>query len=323
MIGNEPMTPDAEFAGFSDRLAGLVRARGNPVCVGLDPRWEQLPAPLRGDDDAPSARAHAYQVFCQGVIDVVAPLVPAVKPQVAFFEQLGPPGMQALAEVIAHAREAGLVVIADGKRNDIGSTAEAYADAWLGPLGQSAWGADALTVSPYLGSDSLEPFVNTAQARGAGVFVLVKTSNPGGGELQDMRDDGWAVYDRVAQRVESLAGSSLGECGFGAVGAVVGATYPAQLAELRRAMPRAWLLVPGYGHQGGGAADVAGAFDARGLGGLINNARGIIFAHGRREYADQFGAARWQEAVAAATRQMIAELRAETLAGRLAAPDSG
>jgi len=305
---------------FIDRLASAVRQRGNPVMVGLDPRVEQLPESLvpGGVPDSLDHQAAACAVFCRGVIDVVAPLVPVVKPQAAFFEQLGPPGMVALAEVIRYASERGLLVVLDGKRNDIGSTAAAYARGWLGPGGASAWGADALTVSPYLGDDSLTPFVEVAQERAGGVFVLAKTSNPGGGMLQDLRCEGdQPVYARVAEHVEQLASNTLGRCDYGAVGAVVGATYPEQLAELRAAMPHTWLLVPGFGAQGAGAEDVAAAFDPQGLGAVVNNSRGIIFAHAREPFSGRFGAARWQDAVEAATREMIDALRSATPAGRL------
>ncbi len=307
---------------FADRLAAAVTRCGNPVMVGLDPRVEQLPEPVvaaHGPLDL-ERRAAACRLFCQGVIDVVAPLVPVVKPQAAFFEQLGAPGMVALAEVIHYAATKGLLVVLDGKRNDIGSTAEAYAAGILGPEGQSPWAADALTVSPYLGGDSLEPFVTVARKRAAGVFVLVKTSNPGGGMFQDLVCDGRPLYQYVAAEVERLTADTRANCGYGAVGAVVGATYPDQLAELRAAMPHAWLLVPGYGAQGAGAADVAGAFDARGLGAVVNNSRGILFAHARTPYAEKYGPARWQEAVEAATRDMIGQLRAATPAGKLPSP---
>ena len=176
-----------------------------------------------------------------------------------------------------------------------------------------------MTVSPYLGGDSLEPFVDVAAGRGAGVFVLVKTSNPGGGMFQDLVAEGLPIYVHVARFVESLARKAVGTTGYGSIGAVVGATYPEQLAELRAIMPHAWLLVPGFGSQGGTAGDVAGAFDAEGTGAIINNSRGIIFAHSRRPYAERFGSRRWQEAVEAATRDMIEQLRAETPAGKLAA----
>jgi len=305
---------------FGDDLAAAVQRTGTPVLVGLDPRWEQLPASLTsGDANDLSVRAAAYKTFCREVIDVVAPLVPAVKPQAAFFEECGPAGMAALANVIAYAREKGLLVILDGKRNDIGSTAEAYARGWLGRDGHSAWEADCLTVSPYLGADSLQPFIDVASERGAGLFVLVKTSNPGSHMLQDQQLAEGTVYRRVAEYVEEQSRVTCGERGYGIVGAVVGATYPAQLAELRTVMPQTWLLVPGFGSQGGTAEDVAPAFDPRGLGAIVNNSRGILFAHKRPEYSQRFGEARWQEAVEEATREMIAQLRAETLAGKLGA----
>jgi len=303
---------------FPDRLAEKVRQRATPVLVGLDPRIESLPEGiLQGDSGSLATAADAYLRFCRGVIDVVAPLVPAVKPQAAFFEQLGPPGMAALAAVIAYARQNDLIVILDGKRNDIGSTATAYAQGLLDPSGKGGWNADALTVSPYLGGDSLSPFVDVAVERAAGVFVLVKTSNPGGGMLQDLVADGLPIYRHVANHVEGFAAQTAGECGYGAVGAVVGATYPEQLKQLRAAMPHTWFLVPGFGSQGGSAADVAGAFDAKGTGAIINNSRAIIFAHAREPFAQQFGPRRWQQAVEAATRQMIDQLRADTPAGEL------
>lgn len=305
--------------GFADRLAGAVRKQGNPVMVGLDPRVKSIPQALfKGEPDklSPTEIAGAYRDFCCGVIDAVASLVPVVKPQVAFFEQIGPPGMAALAEVIAHARAVGLLVVMDVKRGDIGSTAEAYADGWLGA--ESAWGADAVTVNPYLGDDSLTPFVEVAHARNSGLFVLVKTSNPGGRCYQDRPSgDGKLLYERVAEDIDKLARGHRGSNGYGSVGAVVGATYPEELEKLRGIMSHCWLLVPGYGSQGGTASDVAGAFDDQGLGAVINNSRGIIFAHSRAPYAEQFGEARWQDAVAAATQDMIDQLRAETSVGKL------
>jgi orotidine-5'-phosphate decarboxylase len=303
-------------------LAHAVREKKNPVLVGLDPRGEMLPNVFFGEDERPSIEemAAAYFVFCRGVIDVVAPLVPAVKPQAAFFEQLGAYGMVALSQIIDYAREKGLLVILDGKRNDIGSTATAYANGYLGD--DSPWGADALTVSPYLGGDSLDPFVDAAVERDAGIFVLVKTSNPGGGMFQDLTADGRPLFEHVADYVEKLAGETTDEdapedAAYGAVGAVVGATYPEQLVELRAKMPHAWLLIPGFGSQGGTAADVAGGFASSGLGAIVNNSRGIIFAHARPEYAEKFGDAKWQEAIEAATLAMIEQLKADTPAGKL------
>jgi len=304
---------------FADRLDAAVRRCHNPVLVGLDPRRESLPSGILSERGGMSLEetAAAYGRFCRGVIDVAAPLVPAVKPQAAFFEQLGPVGMVILAEVIQYAQQKGLLVILDGKRNDIGSTAAAYAQGMLGSGGQSPWGADALTVSPYLGDDSLQPFIDVAVERAAGLFVLVKTSNPGGRMLQDLVADGRPMYRHVAEYVERQAVATAGAGGYGAVGAVVGATYPAQLAELRSAMPHTWFLVPGFGSQGGTARDVAAAFDPLGGGAIVNNSRGIIFAHSIKPYSERFGAAHWQQAVEAATQDMIGQLRSETPAGRL------
>lgn len=304
---------------FTDRLARAVQAKQNPVLVGLDPRLESLPRSLGhgiAKEDWPAV-AFAFEQFCKEVIDVVAPLVACVKPQAAFFEQLGPEGMGALARVIQHARQAELIVILDGKRNDIGSTAEAYAAAYLGARPRSAWGADALTVSPYLGGDSLMPFMDAARENDAGIFVLVKTSNSEGGLFQDLVADGEPVYRHVAAYVERLALDSCGASRYGLAGAVVGATYPEQLVELRAAMPHTWFLVPGFGAQGGSASSVAGAFDSSGLGAIVNNSRGIIFAHARDPYREKYGDARWQDAVAAATKEMIHQLRDETTAGKL------
>jgi orotidine-5'-phosphate decarboxylase len=318
------------MSSFSDRLAAAIKEKANPVLVGLDPRFDPLPEGLKSGVSPTDweSVARAYAAFCREVIDVVARLVPAVKPQAAFFEELGPAGMTALAEVIGYAHEKGLLVIFDGKRNDIGSTATAYARGILGcrspgdseqaPNVKGPWGADALTVSPYLGEDSLEPFIGTAAERGGGVFVLVKTSNPGGGMFQDLVADRRPLYRHVAEYVERKATETVGECGYGLVGAVVGATYSQQLTELREVMPHAWFLVPGFGSQGGKAADVAGAFDAAGLGAIVNNSRGIIFAHSSKLYKERFGEARWQEAVEAATRDMIEQLRAHTPARNLA-----
>ena len=303
---------------FADELIAAVQRCKNPVLVGLDPRLESLPAGLRVDDASDlSAVAKAFRTFCCGVIDVVADKVPIVKPQAAFFEQLGSRGLVVLHQVMQYAQGKGLLVILDAKRNDIGSTATAYAQGYLGRSPASVWGADSLTVSPYLGDDSLQPFVDVASQRGAGLFVLVKTSNPGGRLFQDLQVDGRPVYQHVGQLVERYATETCGSGGYGSVGAVVGATYPEQLAELRGCMPHTWFLVPGFGAQGGGAADVAGGFDSRGLGAVINNSRGIIFAHARAEYKDQYGDARWQEAVEAATLNMIAQLRDQTPAGVL------
>lgn len=258
--------------------------------------------------------AQSYETFCREIIDAISDVVPVVKPQVAFFEQLGPAGLIALANIIDHATASGLLVLLDAKRNDIGSTAEAYAAGYLGPA--SPWRCDSLTVSPYLGDDSLDPFVAACDKTASGIFVLVKTSNPGGGFLQDQLVDGEPIYRRVARWVMQTNQQRLGASGYGPVGAVVGATYPDQLAQLRAEMPGAIILIPGYGAQGGAAADVAGGFDAHGNGAIVNNSRHILFAYQRPEFEGKYGAKKWQEAARAATIAMNDQLNAVRFSGR-------
>lgn len=308
------MTTPSTTQPFAARLATAIVSRRSPACIGLDPRLESLPPALHAAAATdPKSLAIIFEKFCCEVIDVVAPLVPIVKPQLACFEALGPHGTSALAEVIAHAHSRGLLVLADGKRGDIGSTAEAYADGWLaGP-----WAADALTVNPYLGLDSIEPFVKTASERHAGIFVLVKTSNPGSKDFQDLRTDSRTLYEHVAAGVEQFAARTAGGDTYGAVGAVVGATWPRQLDELRALMPHTWILVPGFGRQGGRAADVRGAFHSDGLGAIVVSARDVIFAHARPEMNTGLEPAQWQTAVDRACRDMIERLAADTPAAAL------
>ena len=285
---------------FSDRLSEAVRRTRTPLVVGIDPRADRLPLallPAEAREDIDEV-AEAYAAFGEAIVELVAGKVCAVKPQLAFFEECGPAGGFALARIAQAARDLGVLLIFDGKRNDIDSTAEGYARAYLGA--DSVWGADALTVSPYLGGDSLDPFERVAVERDAGLFVLVKTSNPGGGLFQDLDCGGRPLYERVADYVQERASATAGDCGYGAVGAVVGATYPEQLASLRRRMPNAWLLIPGFGAQGGAARDIASAWDDQGLGGVVNSSRKIIFAHRDASYAAKFGEADWKSAVSAA-----------------------
>ncbi|GIW97523.1 MAG: orotidine 5'-phosphate decarboxylase [Pirellulaceae bacterium] len=298
---------DAEFEPFGDRLAAAVVEKQSVVCVGLDPRWEQLPEAWRDGVPAGDLVGQATRTarFCCEVVDAVASSAAVIKPQAAFFEMLGPPGMEALKTVIDHCHRRGLLVILDAKRGDIGSTAEGYARAYLGT--HTPWQTDALTINPFLGDDTLRPFVDRAHASGSGLFVLVKTSNPGSGFLQDLVVDGKPVFERVAQCVHDLGSEQIGpRFGWTSIGAVVGATYPEQLAQLRQTMPRTWLLIPGYGAQGGSADDVAGAFDRRGLGAVVNSSRGIIFAY--RQSASSHRD--WQDAVAQAAETMRRALNA-------------
>jgi orotidine-5'-phosphate decarboxylase len=271
--------PAVERENFGDRLAARVEEAGSALCIGLDPRIELLPPEvIAGLHPGQAGRARAYERFCIGVIDAVADDAAAVKPQVAFFEALGGPGISALERVCDHARAAGLLVIADGKRGDIGSTAEAYAEAWLHPRGSDPPVADALTVNPYLGSDSMAPFLAACRG-GAGVFVLARTSNPGGADLQEaVLADGRPVWERTAELIDAWGADLVGESGLSAVGAVVGATRPEAVARARDLMPRTPLLMPGVGAQGGAAGELAAAFRDHPAGGLIVAARSVIYA---------------------------------------------
>ena len=308
---------------FADRLAAAVRFRGNPVLVGIDPRPGNLPPGFLD----PNARhragiAAAYERFGRELLDVVAPLAPAVKFQSAFYEAYGPEGVAALHASARLAQERGMIVIIDGKRNDIGTTAEAYARAYLGtvPVGggveEAPWDADALTINPYLGGDGIAPFVDVAARGGKGAFALVRTSNASAGDFQDLPCEGRPLYRHVADRLAGWAAPHRGASGYSLLGAVVGATYPGQLAELRAAMPGILFLVPGFGAQGGTAKDAASAFDADGGGAIVNNSRGLAFAYERADLKAKHGA-NWQGAVEQATREMIDALAADTPAGRL------
>lgn len=308
---------------FAERLTEAMRSKESPVMVGIDPQWDQLPAELREraitqKGETLAAVASAFLAFGQVVLEKVAAKVPVVKFQAAFFEAAGPAGMFVLHELIALAKQMDLLVVLDGKRNDIGNTAAAYATAYLGQftVGNTQvtpWGADALTVSPYLGAEGIEPFLTTATKTGTGLFVLVRTSNPGAGKLQDQSIGDATVYQTIADWVEQWSADASEGHRYGPVGAVVGATVPRQVVELRSRMPHAILLIPGYGAQGGTAADTAGAFDEEGLGAVVNNSRGILFAYKNADYANLS----WQDAIAAATDAMIADLAKSTPAGKL------
>ena len=295
------------------------------MLAGIDPRADALPGGFLDAFPASLAgRAEAFRVFGRGVVDVLAGLVPAVKFQAAFYEALGPSGMAAMADSLAYARSKGLIAILDGKRNDIGSTAEAYAQAYLGEVAiedrlEAPWDADALTINPYLGVDGIAPFVEVARKRDRGLFVLVRTSNPSAREIQDLVADGRPIYRHVADLVKTWSAADRDASGYGLLGAVVGATYPEQLAELREALPGVIFLVPGYGAQGGTARDVAAAFDADGLGAVVNNSRGLTFAYLRKDLAGRFGS-EWQRAIEWAAREMIDDLAANTPAGKLRTP---
>jgi orotidine-5'-phosphate decarboxylase len=282
---------------FGDRLAERVAERESQLVLGLDPDparlWPQALAgsepPPSGDGAAsPAARAaRAVATHCALILAATAEHCVAVKPQVACFERLGAPGWEALAETVALAREHGLLLIADAKRGDIGVTAAAYAQAFLGetasPFGPiPGLGADAMTVNPLLGADSLEPFLSTARATGAGLFVLVRTSNPGAADVQERAlTDGRSISDRLADLVDEIGSDGVGRHGLSDVGAVVGATAPGRIGALRERMPHAVFLLPGVGAQGGRVEELGAAFAPGLAGGLVSASRAIVTAHER------------------------------------------
>ncbi|MDR3050306.1 MAG: orotidine-5'-phosphate decarboxylase [Oscillospiraceae bacterium] len=274
-----------------DELIRRIRGMRNPSVIGLDTRLEHLPQDFLRDQipgaRTPASVSRALFAFNRALIDALADIVPGVKVQAACYELYGPPGMRAFAKTLAYARKRGLSVIADVKRNDIGSTAEAYADAYLGCAALDgrvyrAFAADFATVTPYLGEDSVAPFVAACAAHGRGAFVLVKTSNPSSGQLQDLLVEGRPLYERVGDLVARWGAQCIGQEGYSAVGAVVGATYPAQAAALRARMPHTFFLVPGYGAQGATGADLAVCFDGRGGGAVINASRSVLCAWQKR-----------------------------------------
>jgi orotidine-5'-phosphate decarboxylase len=294
---------DTEASMFADRLADAVDAKRSQLLVGLDPRPDLLPVELRGETYlSRGAAADACARFCRGLIDAVAPYVVGVKLQLAFFEALGSDGLRAYEDVREYARAASLLIVADGKRGDIGSTARAYADAYLERGEDGQLPVDALTVNPYLGSDSIEPFLAACRRSGAGLFCLVKTSNAGSADIQDLAlSDGQRVWQQVAELVNDWGAGLVGERGLSSVGAVVGATYPRAVAEARRLMPQAVLLLPGIGAQGATPADVARAFTSGPASALVPVSRAVIYAF-RVDGAD------WRKAAAAEAARLRGEV---------------
>lgn len=278
---------------FADRLLSAIDEKMSPIVVGLDPRLAQIPEhikarSLRCYGSGLRATIDAMVDFNTQIIDAIADIIPAVKPQMAFYEQFGSAGVEAYERTVEHARSRGLLVIGDGKRNDIGSTAQAYADGHLGRvqvLGKNEpvamFDTDALTVNGYLGRDGIAPFSKICCEQGKGIFVLVRTSNDSAGDLQDLsimisKDK---VYEIMGMLVSNMGAAYVGERGYSSLGAVVGATYPEEAAKLRLLMPKSLFLVPGYGAQGGGADDVVPCFNDDGYGAIVNSSRGIIFAY--------------------------------------------
>lgn len=306
---------------FADELIKAIQTKGNAICVGLDPRLNKIPAKIKQRailecEGTPfKAAADAIVEFNKGIIDAVADLVPCVKPQIAFYEIFGHEGIRAYEETLRYAKSKGLITIADAKRNDIGTTAEAYAQAFLGEVSifenenevvMPVFDADSITINPYLGWDGIKPFVDESKRYGKGIFVLLKTSNKSSGDFQDLEmKDGNPLYQLAAYLIDSWGSDEIGKSGYSFVGAVVGATFPDQAKILRKMMPNTIFLVPGYGAQGGGAADVKPCFNSDGLGAIVNNSRGIIFAY---EDMEKFTENDYADAAREAVRAMRKDL---------------
>lgn len=296
------------------KLINGIKEKEAPIVVGLDPMLSYIPEAIlkKAFDEygeTPEGAAQAVLTFNKGLVDAVCDLVPAVKPQIAMYEQFGIPGLAAFRETVAYCKQNGLVVIGDVKRGDIGSTSAAYATAHLGriTIGSKTYvpfDEDFATVNPYLGSDGVKPFLEVCKSEDRGIFVLVKTSNPSSGEFQDRLVDGRPLYELVAEKVEEW-GSECVEGDYTNVGAVVGATYPEMGAALRKLMPRTYILVPGYGAQGGRGKDLKGFFNEDGLGAIVNSSRGIIAAWKKDTYAGKD----YQSAARAAVLDMKEDLK--------------
>lgn len=272
---------------FADRIIEAIHRKGNPCIIGLDPRIDMMPGFISSNSHNKKSNdfmRSALSDFHRIIIDVIAPLVPAVKLQIAFYEQYGLSGLAAFVDTIRLAKEKDLIVIVDAKRNDIASTAKAYANAFLGCSNiigsdRKIFDVDCITVSPFLGKDSLQPFVETCGEYGKGIFVLVKTSNPGSVDIQDqcLSSTGSPLYEKLAKMVDEIGSDMIGKFGYSSIGAVVGATFPEEALQLRELMPKAIILVPGYGSQGGSAKDSVRCFNQDGLGAVVNASRSITY----------------------------------------------
>ncbi|MGN0639765.1 MAG: orotidine-5'-phosphate decarboxylase [Oscillospiraceae bacterium] len=291
-----------------DRLIEKIEQMQNPTVAGLDPKLDYVPEYIRKRcfekyGETLKGAAKALLEFNKGLIDALYDIVPAVKPQAAYYEMYGAAGVKTLYKTQEYARSKGMYVITDGKRNDIGTTMEAYAAAHLGKVKVGSteiepFLGDALTVNGYLGSDGIKPLLKICSENDKGIFVLVKTSNPSSGELQDRLIDGEPVYEVMGKMCEKWGEELPGVYGYSGVGAVVGATYPEQIKTLRALLPKTFFLIPGYGAQGATAADIAGAFDKNGLGGIVNSSRGIMCAYQKQRCSEhEFAEAARREAI--------------------------
>ena len=295
---------------FIDNLIDKIKELNNPSVAGLDPKLEYIPDYILNEcfekyGETPKACGKAIKKFNYALIDAIYDIVPAIKPQLAYYEMYGIYGLKAYVKTIEYARSKGMLVITDGKRNDIGSTSKAYSNAYLGntkikDISFKAFESDALTVNPYLGIDGIQPFIEDCIDNGKGIFALVKTSNPSSGQLQDLKfEDGRTVYETVADMVDEWGKQVIGEYGYSSVGAVVGATWPEQAASLRKRMKNTFFLVPGYGAQGGTAESIKVNFNDDGLGAIVNASRSFMCAYRSDRWSDKFSAEQFADAARA------------------------
>lgn len=298
-----------------DRLINKIKETNNPTVIGLDPRYELLPkCLLEKYPNTLEGVSQAIVEYNKALIDETYDVIPAVKPQIAFYEMFGIPGMKAFEETCKYAKQKGMIVIADIKRGDIGSTAQGYSNAYLGKtkIGEkeeSIFDVDFITVNPYMGTDCVKPFIEDCKKYGKGIFILVKTSNPSSGELQDVKlENGEEVYVKVAKLVEEWGKDLRGENGYSSIAAVVGATYPKQLKQIREIAPHTYFLIPGYGAQGGKAEDIALGFDKNGLGGIVNASRSLMCAYKSELWKDKFAEKDYAKATRAEALRMKEEL---------------
>ena len=297
-----------------DRLIDKIKETNNPTVMGLDPRYEMLPKCVTDkyacDLEGVSKAIIEYN---KALIDETYDIIPAIKPQIAFYEMFGIPGMKAFEETCKYAKEKGMIIIADIKRGDIGSTAQGYSNAYLGKtkigdIEESIFDVDFITVNPYMGTDCVKPFIDDCKKYDKGIFILVKTSNPSSGELQDLKlENNQEVYLQVTDLVERWGEDLRGKHGYSSIAAVVGATYPEQLEQIRKEAPHTYFLIPGYGAQGGKAGDIALGFDSNGLGGIVNASRSLMCAYKSDMWKDKFK----EDDYAKATRAEAIRMRDE------------
>ena len=298
-----------------DVLINKIKEMKNPTVIGLDPRYELLPeCILRKYPNTVDGVAKAILEYNKAIIDEIYDIIPAVKPQLAFYEMFGMPGLVTFEETCKYAKSKGMIVIADAKRGDIGSTAQGYSNAYLGKtkIGEkeeSIFDIDFLTVNPYMGTDCIKPFIEDCKKYNKGIFILVKTSNPSSGELQDVKiEGGEEVYIKVAKLVEKWGEELIGKNGYSSIAAVVGATYPHQLSEIRKIAKHTFFLIPGYGAQGGKVQDIMLGFDKNGIGGIINASRSLMCAYKSELWKDKFKEDEFAKATRAEALRMKEEL---------------